>query len=163
MVNDRAWLNPYEVAESLGFKPEWDGSTLNIYKAGKGGVFDQSALTMMAEAGESEVAMPLSKFQPMMDEAVLASLTKTARVVPDLSRINALISEIDNLQAKISVAVNNNFDKAADRIIAAIESKMKFTIDKAVNIENYNQEDTTDVEILGRDVGREIMRQINQR
>jgi hypothetical protein len=54
--------------------------------------------------------------------------------------------------------VNNNFDKATDRIVAAIENKMKFIIDKAVNIENINTQSIADID----DMEREIMKQIGQ-
>lgn|GEM_PF-3669831 len=112
--------------------------------------------------------MSSDEIQPMMNEAVMYALTEQEKVYPDLSNITALIAEMDRLQVQINVNAakqkESDFDKLAIKIVAALkEGGAGTTIGNAVNIEHYEAQDNTDIEILGRDVGREIMRQVGQK
>ncbi len=75
--NGTTYVGIRQVAESLGYEVEYvpQSDSVNIYRAATGGLFTSPALSWIAEAGESEVALPLSKFQPMMNEAVYEALS----------------------------------------------------------------------------------------
>lgn len=101
-----------QVAEALGYRVTWNDPNVDIYKAGKGGIFTQPALSMMAEAGGSEVAMPLDRLQPMMNIALVEAMKNSQSIDSSI------------------------FEYAINRIVAAIERKGGIQINgPALNIE----------------------------
>lgn len=124
LTDGKAYLGIREVLEAFGYTVGWDNSSKNIpiYKAAQGMFFTGEAYTKIAEE-EPEVAMPLSKFQPMMDEAVAKAQAKQ-----------------DNSPA---------LERMADRIVNAINDRLKIQIDKLLNIEHYETSEEYDVDMLG--------------
>jgi len=151
-----AWMGIRDYFEHYGRtvdSPTVDGK-INVYA--KGTNYAKGGLSLVGEYGPELLNIPEgSQVTPSLQTK---DFFNTAKVSPDFTTIRKLLTDIDMMQAKISVAVNNNFDKATDRIVAAIESKMKLVIGNAVNIEHYEPQDNADVDILTR----EVMRQIGQ-
>lgn len=127
--NGRTYVSIRQVSEAMGYRVEWNDPDVEIYKAAKGGIFTKPALSMMAEAGGSEVALPLDRLQPMINVAMLEAM-----------RRNEPIND-------------NAIDRAASRVIAAIErlTGIQFT-GPLVKIEHCEFADRYDGESLGIDV-----------
>lgn len=132
--NGQTMVGIRQVAESLGYGVHFDqaSGSIKIYKAGEGALFDRPALSMMAEAGESEVGIPLSKFQPMMNVAMASAFQ---RELP-----------------------GDALERAVGRIVRAIEQRFSLSFEKLVHIEHFESEDVTDAQILAR----ELMSLVNQ-
>jgi len=125
----QSWVGIRSVAEALGYSVGWDqnSKTVSIYRAADGLFFNGPAITAIGEK-ESEVAMPLSKFQPMMNEAVIRAGM--------------------NAQA---------MDRMADKIVNAINSRLKLDVKSLLNIEHYEASDEVDVDILTRSLKRNVV------
>lgn len=125
----QSWVGIRSVAEALGYSVGWDqnSKTVSIYRAADGLMFNRRAFTEIAE-NEPEVAMPLSKFQPMMNEAVIRAGM--------------------NAQA---------MDRMADKIVSAINSRLKLDVKSLLNIEHYEASDEVDVDILTRSLKRNVV------
>jgi hypothetical protein len=80
--NGQSFVSIRDVAEALGYTVGWDNSQVKIYKAAEGGIFTKPAITQIAEAGGSEVAAPLTKLLPMIQNALMNAL---ASIRPNFS------------------------------------------------------------------------------
>ncbi len=134
VINGKTYLSIREVAEAFGYRVEWNDPNVDIYRAAKGGIFTKPALSMMAEAGGSEVAMPLDRFQPMLDAAV---------------------------QRALNIYGGGGITTLIDAISAAMEnalSRLDLQVGPVYGAETINAylDDDVDVEILGREIGRGV-------
>lgn len=107
--NGTTYVGIRQVAEGLGFKAEWDDPYVNIYKAAQGAFAMPKPgghFFNVAEAGEAELIAPLSKFQPMMNEAVAFAMAKQGGGV--IININAPLLHVDSISDEVDVEMVSN-------------------------------------------------------
>lgn len=128
--NGTAYVPIRQVAQALGYKVSWDKSGISIDQAHTG--------AYVKSTGVAE----LLKGERVLSPKLTVSFDRLAGVLEKVPT-----NHISNM---------GNFDRAADRIVKAIEQRMGVQIDRLLNIEKFINEDQTDVNALTNVIRRAV-------
>ncbi len=167
-TGETAYLNSLKQTGDAGQKA-WANQLLYLVGLAKSGDAGQK-IWARSQASDMGVTIPQAHTGAFVNKGGLAELLKGERVLdPQLTvSFDRLAMAMAGNPSRVQNITNNNhggdFDKAADKIISAIEKKFGVHINgPVVSIEQAGFEDKADMQVLGLEISSVIRQMVNKK